>query len=248
MDHEIRNRPAFAAVDIELNQGESIMAEAGAMVSHTDGIDIRTDRGGGGLLQNLKRSILGGESFFRNTFTADRPGTVTFAPPLPGDVVQYDLDGTVYLQSGSYLAASPEVDVDTKFGGGRTFFGGEGLFLLKCSGRGPVFMSSYGAVEKKELRAGERFTVDTGHIVAFEDGVTWDVRKVGGLKSTLFSGEGLVCDMEGPGTVWVQSRSPDAFVSWLVPHLPTRETGNGGVSFEMGGNNFGGGGGRGGNV
>ncbi|WP_227132240.1 TIGR00266 family protein [Halorubellus salinus] len=247
MDHEIRNRPSFAAVEIDLSQGESVMAEAGSMVSHSDGISIRTDRGGGGLMKNLKRSILGGESFFRNTFTADAPGSVTFAPPLPGDVVQYDLDGTVYLQSGSYLAASPEIDVDAKFGGGRTFFGGEGLFLLKCSGLGELFMSSYGAVERKALRDGEGFTVDTGHIVAFEESVNWNVRKVGGLKSTLFSGEGLVCDMEGPGTVWLQTRSQDAFLSWLVPHLPTRETSDGGISFEMGGGDFGGGG-RGGNI
>jgi uncharacterized protein (TIGR00266 family) len=137
--------------------------------------------------------------------------------------------------------------VDAKFGGGRTFFGGEGLFLLKCTGTGPLFMSSYGAVEERELRDGESFTVDTGHIVAFEDSVNWNVRKVGGLKSTLFSGEGLVCDMNGPGTVWLQTRSQDAFLSWLLPHLPTRETNDGGVSFEMGGGGFGGGG-RGGSI
>jgi uncharacterized protein (TIGR00266 family) len=226
MEFEIRNRPSFAAVEVDLNQGESVMAEAGAMVAHTDGIAIGTDRGGGGLLKNLKRSVLGGESFFRNTFTAESPGSVTLAPPLPGDVVQYDLAGTLLVQSGSYLAASPEIDVDTKFGGGRSFFGGEGLFLLELTGTGPVFMSSYGAVEERELRDGERFVVDTGHIVAFEGDVNWDVRRVGGLKSTLFSGEGLVAEFEGPGRVWLQTRSQDAFLSWLVPQLPSTNDSN----------------------
>ncbi|WP_323674661.1 TIGR00266 family protein [Halorubellus sp. PRR65] len=226
MEYEIRNRPSFAAVEVDLNQGETIMAEAGAMVSHEDGISIRTDRGGGGLMKNLKRSVLGGESFFRNTFTADSPGSVTLAPPLPGDVVQYDLDGTLFVQSGSYLAATPEIDVDTKFGGGRSFFGGEGLFLLELAGTGPVFMSSYGAVEERELAAGERFVVDTGHIVAFEGEVNWDVTKVGGLKSTLFSGEGLVAEFRGPGRVWLQTRSQDAFLSWLIPNLPSTNDSN----------------------
>ena len=226
MEYEIRNRPSFAAVEVDLNQGETIMAEAGAMVSHEDGIAIETNRGGGGLMKNLKRSVLGGESFFRNTFTADAPGSVTLAPPLPGDITQYDLDGTLFVQSGSYLAATPEIDVDTKFGGGRSFFGGEGLFLLELTGTGPVFMSSYGAVEERELAAGERFVVDTGHIVAFEGGVNWDVTKVGGLKSTLFSGEGLVAEFQGPGTVWLQTRSQDAFLSWLIPQLPSTNNSN----------------------
>jgi len=226
MEHEIRNRPSFAAIEVDLNQGESIMAEAGAMVAHTDGIAIRTDRGGGGLLKNLKRSVLGGESFFRNTFVAESPGSVTLAPPLPGDVVQYDLDGTLLVQSGSYLAATPEVNVDAKFGGGRTFFGGEGLFLLELTGTGPVFLSSYGAIEARDLEPGERFVVDTGHIVAFESDVNWDVTRVGGLKSTLFSGEGLVAEFEGPGRVWLQTRSQDAFLSWLIPQLPSTNDGN----------------------
>ena len=225
MEYDIEHRPSYALLTAELNQGEQLQAEAGAMVSHTDGIEIETSASGG-MLDSLKRKAFGGESFFMNTFSAERPGHVTLAPPLPGDMVHYRLDReALYVQSGSFVAAHPDVDIDTEFGGGRSFFGGEGLFLLKLDGSGPAFLSSYGAIESRELDPGETYTVDTGHIVAFEGSTDFSVRKVGGLKSTLFSGEGLVCEFSGPGTVWLQTRSPDAFLSWLVPNLSGNDGG-----------------------
>ena len=221
MEHEIEHRPSYALLTVELGQSEEIQAEAGAMVSHTDGIEIDTEAQGG-IVDSLKRKAFGGESFFMNSFSAQRPGHVTLAPPLPGDVVSQDLhEERLLVQSGSFLAAGPGIDIDTKFGGGRTFFGGEGLFLLELSGTGPTFLSSYGAIDRIDLDPGETYTVDTGHIVAFEGSTTFDVRKVGGLKSTLFSGEGLVCEFDGPGSVWLQTRSTDAFLSWLIPNLPS---------------------------
>ena len=221
MRHDIDYRPSFALLTVTLDPGESVRAEAGAMVSYGEGVDIETDTTGG-ILDSLKRSVLGGESFFQNTFTAAEGGDVTLAPALPGDVVRRDLaDETLYVQSGSYLASDTDVDLDTEFGGGRTFFGGEGLFLLKLDGTGPAFLSSYGAIHQKELDAGERYTVDTGHVVAFDGTTSFDVERVGGLRSTLFSGEGLVCTFTGPGTVWLQTRSADAFLAWLVPKLPS---------------------------
>ncbi|UTF52921.1 TIGR00266 family protein [Natronosalvus rutilus] len=224
MKHSIAHRPSFALLQVDLETGESIMAEAGAMVSHTDGIDIVTSRGNDSLLGSVKRKVLGGESFFQNSFTARELGHITFAPPIPGDIVRHDLtDETLYVQSGSYLAADDSISVDTQFGGGKTLFGGEGLFLLKLSGTGPTFLSSYGAIEEKTIEPGERYVVDTGHIVAFEESLEFSVDRVGGLKSTLFSGEGLVCTFEGPGTLWLQSRSQDAFLSWLIPQLPTSD-------------------------
>ncbi|MDZ7701581.1 MAG: TIGR00266 family protein [Halobacteriales archaeon] len=226
MDATIDHRPAFALLTVDLEAGEAVRAEAGAMVGKDDGIDVETGASGG-LLGSLKRSVLGGESFFQNTFTAERAGSVSLAPPLPGDVVRHDLDDeTVYVQSGSYLASEPSIDLDTEFGGAKTFFGSEGLFLLSLTGTGPTFLASYGAIQERDLDAGERYTVDTGHIVAFEGSASFDVRRVGGLKSTLFSGEGLVCEFEGPGRVWLQSRSQDAFLSWLIPQLPTQQSGN----------------------
>ncbi|WP_336360748.1 TIGR00266 family protein [Haladaptatus sp. ZSTT2] len=226
MHHEIDHRPSFALVTVHLDTGEAIVTEAGSMVSYTDGVEIKT-AANGGILGSLKRSVLGGESFFMNTFTANTAGHVTLAPPLPGDVVNHDLeDETLYVQSGSFLAADPSIDIDTKFGGGRTFFGGEGLFLLKLTGTGETFLSSYGAIQEVELDADERYIVDTGHVVAFEETANFTVNKVGGLKSTLLSGEGLVVTFTGPGRIWMQTRSEDAFLSWLIPQLPTNNNSN----------------------
>jgi len=221
MNHDISHRPSYAQLTLSLDAGESVRAEAGAMVSYTGDIDVETEAEGG-LLKSLSRSVFGGESFFMNTFTATGASELSLAPALSGDVQHHDLtDETLFVQSTSFLASDPDIEVDTKFGGGKTFFGGEGLFLLKLSGTGPAFISSYGAIDEHRVEPGETRVVDTGHVVAFEESLDFEVRRVGGLKSTLFSGEGLVCAFSGEGTVWTQSRSPDAFLSWLIPKLPT---------------------------
>ena len=220
MRYEILHRPSYALGRVELSSGEQLQAEAGAMVSMSPTIHMDTGVRGG-LLGGLKRSVLGGESFFINTFTAEQAGEVTFAPGLPGDIEALEMQGeTVLVQSGSFLAATPGIEVDTKWGGGRSFFSSEGLFLLRCSGRGTLFVSSYGAVHLKELGHGEEYTVDTGHMVAFDESVRYSVGRSGGWKTTLLSGEGLVCKLEGPGRFYMQTRSQDALLSWLVPQLP----------------------------
>jgi len=225
MDETIQYRPSFALLELDLAPGDSVRAEAGAMVSHSDGVAIETGATGG-LLGSLKRSVLGGESLFQNTFTAETGGSVTLAPALPGDVIRHDLeDDRLLVQSGSFLAADAAIGLDTAFGGAKTFFGSEGLFLLELTGTGPAFLSSYGAIHEVELAEGEKYTVDTGHIVAFEDSADFSVDAVGGLRSTLFSGEGLVCRFTGPGRVWLQSRSQDAFLAWLLPKIPNQSSG-----------------------
>lgn len=224
MEHSIDHRPSFAQLAVDLDADEQVVAEAGALVEYAGDVAISTGARGG-VISSLKRKALGGESFFVNTYTANGPASVSLAPALPGDVVHQRVDGRLLVQSGSFLAADPEIDVDTKFGGGRTFFGGEGLFLLDLQGAGPVFLASYGAISSREIAPGETHVVDTGHIVAFEPTLDWSVDRIGGLKSTLFSGEGLVCEFTGPGTVWTQSRSTDALIAWLAPKLPSRESG-----------------------
>jgi len=223
MEYEVLYRPSYSLVKIRLGQGEAISAEAGAMVSMSSGIQMETTAKGG-LFGALKRSVLGGESFFVNTFKATDSGEITLAPTLPGDIHALELKGqTVYAQSGAYIASSPEIQVDTKWGGAKTFFSREGLFLLKINGTGKVFLSSYGAIHEIDLEAGQKYVVDTGHMVAFAEGVGYSVRRVGGLKSTLFSGEGLVCELTGPGKIMIQSRSADAFLSWLIPQIPKKD-------------------------
>ncbi len=220
MEHEILYTPSYSLLKVSLGQAESVCAESGAMVSMSSGIEMQT-AAKGGIFGALKRSVLGGESFFVNTFNAREAGEVTFAPSLPGDIYAVELKGqTIFAQSGAYIAASPEIEVNTKWGGAKTFFSREGLFLLRMSGTGMVFLSSYGAIHEVQLAAGQKYTVDTGHMVAFDEGVGYGVKRVGGLKSTLFSGEGLVCELTGPGKILIQTRSADAFLSWLIPQLP----------------------------
>ena len=220
MRYEIVHRPSYALGKIELASGEQLQAEAGAMVSMSAEITIETAMRGG-LLGGLKRSVLGGESFFINTFTAQQSGEVTIAPGLPGDIQALELTGeSVLVQSGSFLAATPDIEVDTSWGGAKSFFSGEGLILLRCSGHGTLFVCSYGAIESIELQAGEAYTVDTGHMVAFDESVKYNVGRSGGWKTTLLSGEGLVCKLEGPGRFYMQTRSQDALLSWLLPKIP----------------------------
>ena len=220
MKFEVKYSPAYALGVISLDAGEQIQAETGAMVSMSDTIKIETGMKGG-VLSGLKRSVLGGESFFINTFTAEQAGEITVAPALPGDVLALEVAGkTLFVQSGSFLCATPGVTLDTKWGGAKTFFSREGLFLLKCTGAGTVFVSSYGAIHLVELAQGQKYVVDTGHMVAFDESVKYEVGRAGGWKSTLLGGEGLVCNLTGPGRFYLQTRNPQSFLAWLVPQLP----------------------------
>lgn len=216
-------RPSYSLAIATLEPNEEIRVEAGSMVAMSEGITLET-KAAGGLLASLKRSILGGESFFMNTYRAPNSGgEIMLAPPLPGDLTVLELQGeSLLVQSGAYVASSQGISVDTKFGGARTFFASEGLFLLKCSGTGTLIVSSYGAIHERELTAGETFTVDTGHLVAFPENIGFSVRAVGGIKSTLFSGEGLVVDLAGAGRILMQTRSSDAFLTWLMPQVQRR--------------------------
>ena len=221
MRQEIRYQPSYSLGIVSLDAGESLQAETGSMVSMSDGIRIETSMGKGGLFGGLKRAV-GGESLFINQLIADRAGEVTIAPSLPGDMITVDLTGSesLLVQSGSFLAATPGVTIDSKWGGSRGFFSGEGLILLRCSGQGTLWISSYGAIHLVELAAGQRYVVDTGHMVAFDQSVSYQVGKSGGWKSTILGGEGLVVNLTGPGRFYLQTRSPGALVQWLIPQLP----------------------------
>ena len=219
MEYDILHRPSYALARVKMNQQEQIQAETGAMVSMSEAISMDTGTRGG-IFGGLRRSVLGGESFFVNTFTAEQPGEVTIAPPLPGDIEVLEMRGeTLMVQSGSFLAATMNIEVDSQWGGARSFFSREGLFLLRCTGRGLLFISSYGAIHRIDLAAGERYTVDNGHMVAFDETVKYDVGRSGGWKTTVLGGEGLVCKLEGPGRFYMQTRSEDAFISWLQPKV-----------------------------
>jgi uncharacterized protein (TIGR00266 family) len=221
-------RPSYSLAVIDLEPRETVQVETGAMVSMTANVEIETQMKGG-LLNAVTRTILGGETLFVNNFTSkDRAGEITLAPSLPGDLHHMTLAGeTVYIQSGSFLASSPQIELDAKWGGARTFFASEGLFLLRAAGAGDVLVSSYGAIHRVDVTPDRPYVVDTGHVVAFTHGVEFDVIRVGGWKSTMLSGEGLVCRFHGNGHLLMQTRSTQAFLSWLIPRLPKATGGRG---------------------
>jgi len=223
MDVQIRHTPSFAVARCMLTGGETMRAESGAMMATSDGVAIEASMQGG-LVKSLKRSVLGGESLFITTYTApSRGGWVDCAARLPGDAVLATLNGSqaLNIQRGSYLCSESTIEIDTKWGGFKNLFGGEGGFLIRATGSGEVVASCYGALDRIMLSAGEKLTVDSGHMVAYDDGVTMNLRRAAsGSLTSLKSGEGFVFDFTGPGEVMVQTRNPSELITWLTTVLP----------------------------
>ncbi|MDH4262621.1 MAG: TIGR00266 family protein [Spirochaetia bacterium] len=220
MKHTIKHNPSYALLDVELSPGESIQAEAGVMVYMSDDIHINSILGGG-FLAAVLRKILGGESMFFNVFTAkEKPVNVGFAPDLAGDIFKLNVSDTpVVIQKGSYLCSETAVSLKTRFGGLKSFFSSEGVFLLEAGGSGSLYLSSYGGIV--EVNVDGEYILDTGHMVAFEKTLDFTVSKTGGWKSTIFSGEGLTMRFKGHGKLWIQTRVPRGFISWLMRFLPS---------------------------
>ncbi len=199
------------AVIITLDPGESVRAEAGAMMYMTDGIKMETSTGGG-FWAGLKRAVAG-ESFFITTFTGQGTARseVAFSAPYPGKIVALDLTmlgGEMICQRDSYLCSAGGIEVTVaftkKFGAG--LFGGEGFILQKLTGRGWAFIHAGGAITDMVLKPGETLRVDTGCLVAMQPSVTYDIQLAGGVKTALFGGEGLfLTTLTGPGHVWLQT-------------------------------------------
>ncbi len=229
---EIQHPGSFALAIVSLQSGQSISAEAGAMVSMSSNIDLQSELKGG-VFGALKRAV-GGESAFVSTFTAQGgAGEVTLAPGAPGDVVGIEMrNQTFMVQSSSYLAGDTSLVVDTKFGGAKSWLGGEGLFLLEVSGTGLLLVSSFGAIHRKALRPGEQYVVDTGHLVAWEGQMQYQTRKAAksGFFRSFLSGEGLVAEFSGPGEILIQTRNLRAFAGLLKPFFPTQSS-SGGFDF-----------------
>jgi len=224
MQHKIDIKPEYAMLDVTLEPGEKLIAESGAMVGMDTHLDMKA-QSRGGLLKGLKRKVMGGESFFQTTFSAKQePGQVLIAPGSPGDIEEMVLAErqNLMLQSAAFLACTEGVTLDTKWGGAKGFFSGTGMFLLKATGPGTVWFSSFGAV--RPIRIEEEYVVDTGHIVAFQETLDYSISKVGGLKGLLFSGEGLVARFKGTGTLWIQTRNPSSFAAFLQPFRPVEKS------------------------
>ncbi len=212
------------AVCCDLQPGEKVVAEAGHLLSLSDGLTLETTTGGG-LMSGLKRA-LGGSSFFVNEIAAQASGRAVFASPSPGKVEQLDVSPSkgwlcqphVFLCSESGIQISAALT--KRFGAG--LFGGTGFILQSLSGQGKAFVHVGGAALKYQLAAGQTLRVETGSLAAFESTVAYDIQMVRGLRSILFSGEGLwFAHLTGPGAVYVQSLALPRLAHALAPYLPT---------------------------
>lgn len=228
--YRVEHGQSFALAIVDLQAEQSIQAESGAMVSMSSNIELQSQMKGG-LMGALKRTV-GGETAFVSTFTArGGPGEVTLAPGAPGDIAAIEMRGqTFYVQSSSYLAGDANLQVNTRWGGAKSFFGGEGLFVLQVSGAGVLMVSSFGAIRRKTLAPGEGYVVDTGHLVAWEGTMQYTLRKAAaGFFSTFTSGEGIVAEFTGPGEILMQTRNLAAMAGLLKPFFPSQSGGGGGL-------------------
>ena len=226
MKYEFLNPGPFVMLKVQLEMGQTIKAESGAMVAMSDTVDVE-GKMEGGFFKALGRK-LAGESFFFQTLVARRgPGEVFLAHGLPGELFPIPLNGqTNYvLQKDGFFAATEEVEISTKTQNlTKGLFSGEGFFVLKASGAGHLFVSSYGAIHPIDLAEGQEFIIDNAHLVAWPEGVDYEIQKASsGWISSLTSGEGLVCRFRGPGRVLIQTRNPSAFGSWVRRFIPSKD-------------------------
>lgn len=222
MRYEILYQPSFSVARVMLEAGEAIRAESGAMVSMTPNIQLESKVQGG--LGKMFGRMLAGESAFQSTYTSQGgPGEVILAPSPMGDIFPLDVSQRpMTVTSGCYLAGDTSLTMET-VASMKGFFGGEGLFMMKIYGQGLLLLSSFGAIHPVQLQAGQTYIIDTGHLVAFSDGMGYNLRKASrGLLGTLTSGEGIVAELTGPGVVYIQTRTPGGFGAWLGGFIPSR--------------------------
>ncbi|MGI9093076.1 MAG: TIGR00266 family protein [Mycobacteriales bacterium] len=232
MQVQLRHNPSFTVARCLLAPGEPARVEGGAMLAFSAGVVLQA-QAQGGMMAGLKRSVLGGGSFFVTTYTAPQQGGwVDVAGVLPGDTVPISItpDRPFFLRRGSWIANSHGVQVDTQWGGMANLFGGEGGFGFRASGQGEAIVSVYGAVDYMDLAPGEVVTIDTGHVVAYDLAMQFRMRRAveGRSIQSMKTGEGWVFDFTGPGRVLLQSRNPEAFAHWVGEMIPS-ESPRGGV-------------------
>ena len=171
-----------------------------------------------GFLGTLGLKLLGGQSFFVNDYVATGgPGKIGLVSAPIGDIQKLDVGpGRGFIiQKSAYIASSPSVELDVQWQGFTKGLFGQGLFMVKTSGQGDLFINTFGAIDEHQLAPGETFVVDNFHLVAFSDTCQYKVTKFGGLKSTLLGGEGLVTEITGPGEVYLQTKNLSEFGEWL---------------------------------
>lgn len=230
MNHEITHDPAFSMLRVDLQPGELMVSEAGAMAAMSDGVNLEAkltvnpNAGVGNKLSAIFaaviRKFLGGESFFVTHYSCAQPSSVWIAPAISGSIVHRKMEGnTITLSSGAYVASSGNISVDVQYGGIRGILAKEGAFFLRVSGQGDLWFNSFGGVDVIDVNGS--YVVDNGHIVGWEGNLNFNIKSAGGgLMGMVASGEGLVCEFVGQGRVYIQSRNLGSIVDWLVPLMP----------------------------
>lgn len=228
--HQIKHQPTFSLLQVTVAPGETLIAEAGAMVARAAHLDMEVKLNAGrnaGFFGKLKavfvaflRKLVGGETFFVNHFSSPQGGWVWLAPAMSGSITHIPLQGqTMIFSAGAFLASAGEVDLKLRFGGLRALLAKEGAFFVEASGMGDLWVTSYGAID--EVYCNGSYIVDNGHIVGFDSTLNFKIRSAGGgALGFLASGEGLVCEFTGQGKILIQSRNVGALVEWLTRMLP----------------------------
>jgi uncharacterized protein (TIGR00266 family) len=218
MKYEIKYKPSYSMLVVSLEKGETITGEAGAMTYMDTTIEPHTRKREKSLLGSLGMSIIGRQSFWVNDYAAVAgPGEVGLVSAPVGDIETLEVKPNqgYIIQKSAYLASTQNVDLDIKWEGFTKGLFGQGLFMIKVTGNGMLFINTFGAVDKHTLRSGQTIIVDNFHLVAFSDTCRYKVTKFGGLKETLLGGEGLVTQITGPGDVYIQTKNLKEFVDWL---------------------------------
>ncbi|MEM3404518.1 MAG: TIGR00266 family protein [Nitrososphaeria archaeon] len=225
MKYEIKYKPSYSMLIISLERGETIVGEAGAMTYMSPTVEVRTRKREKSILGTLGLSLLGRQSFFVNDYTAtDGVGEIALTSAPIGDIETVEVSPSkgYIIQKNSYVASTPEVNLDIQWQGFTKGLFGQGLFMIKVNGQGTLFINTYGALDKHTLKDGETLVVDNFHLVAFSDTCQYEVKKFGGLKETILGGEGLVTKITGPGDVYIQTKNLKELVDWLWTLLEPR--------------------------
>lgn len=210
---------------VQLSPGETITAESGAMTYMSPSIEVKTRMRERSLLGTLGLTFLGRQSFFVNDYlAASQQGEAAFVSAPVGDIEVLEVapDRGYIIQKAAYIASTNDVNLDVQWQGFTKGLFGQGLFMIKVSGKGQLFINTFGAIDKHTLQPGETIIVDNFHLVAFDDTCKYKVTKFGGLKETLLGGEGLVTEITGPGDVFIQTKNLREFVEWLWTLLEPR--------------------------
>lgn len=218
MKYEIKYKPAYSLLVVTLAPGESIAAESGSMTYMQPTIEVKTQKREKSFWGSLGLALVGGQSFFINEFTATTgTGEAGFSAAPLGDIdtIAVSQGKGFILQKSAYIASQGTVNLDVKWEGFTKGLFGQGLFMIRATGEGTIFINTFGAIDRHTLKDGEKLVVDNFHLVAFSDTCQYKVTKFGGLKETILGGEGLVTEIQGPGEVFIQTKNIRELADWI---------------------------------